>query len=254
LTAEEPITAFNAIAPNTMWVGAWPISSQQNLQIAFAHRANYYKQADLWHYFGLAVLPAMSAQLVQSQADLPEGPIASNSLPIWISQNTWQNGTTVLTVPVYPSYAVPDNVVPPYIVAHIEPSSTASFGNMPAYQYPGTLIPDTGLSPLYEVADSQLCHDDVRLILYGFNNQMARAYLNSLITYSLVGYGETPTFGWGSDFPVPQDEKRTQVEIAALAMKKSLSFRANYYQGCADAIAYRLILEALDPTITVVQI
>jgi hypothetical protein len=236
-----------------MWVGAWPISSQQNLQIAFAHRANYYKQADLWHYFGLAVLPAMSAQLVQSQADLPTGPIASNSLPIWISQNTWQNGTALLTVPVYPSYAVPDNVVPPYIVAHIEPSSTASFGNMPALQYPGTRIPDTGLSPLYEVADSQLCRDDVRLILYGFTNQMARAYLNSLIAYSIVGYGEQPTFGF-ANAPVPQDAKRTQVEIAALAMKKELFIQANYYQGTADAIAYRLILEALDPTITVVQI
>jgi hypothetical protein len=253
LSAEGPIAAFNAIAPNTMWVGSWALSAQQNLQIAFSHRANYYQQANIFHYHGIAVLPAMSTQLVQSQADLPAGPIVSNSLPIWISQNTFQSGTTLLSLPVVPSWGVPQNIVPPYVVVHIEPGSTDNFGNFPVEQWPGTIIPNSGLSPLYELAISQLCRDEVDFIVYGLTNEVCWQYMMSLIAYSRVGPGEQPTFGFGNT-PTPKDAKRTQAEIAALAMKKTFHISANYYQGTADAIAYRLILKALDPTITLVPV
>ena len=79
--------------------------------------------------------------------------------------------------------------------------------------------------------------------MYGFTNAMAWQYYWTLYQYSLVGPGETPTFGF-ADSPAIQDEKRTQSEIATIAMKKTLSFQANYYQATANVAAYRLILSA----------
>ena len=62
----------------------------------------------------------------------------------------------------------------------------------------------------------------------------------SLIDYSV----NTDTFGFCNS-PVIVDDKRTQVEISALAMKKHFTISASYYQSTADAIARRLILAAM---------
>jgi len=251
LTSEQEITQLNAIAPGTMWVGSWPLSPQQSLLIAFSQRGNFYGPAQVWHYSGVAVLPAMQSQLIANESDLPTGPIVSNSLPIWLLQGVFGE----FEVPVYPSFALPDNIVPPYVVAHIEPTSSQTFGNMPLYVWPGTLVPPPPLypAPFYSVAASMLCRDEVDLILYGFNNEMKWQFLSNLISYSMVGPGETPTFGWANS-PAIQDDKRVQVEIAALAMKSTIHVSANYYQSASNAAAYRLILQALTPTITVVAI
>jgi hypothetical protein len=190
-----------------------------------------YQQAGLWHYRGFAVYPALASQLVESAADLPVGPIVSNSLPIWLAQNAM--------APVYPSFLVPDNVVPPYITAHIEPSQTVALQGFPEFIWPGVTEGGSDPSPLHDLPSSQLMRDTVRLTMYGFNNQQAIQFYASLIDYSL----NTDEFGFCNS-PAIRDEKRTQVEIAALAMKKTLEIQASYYQGTADAIARRLILSA----------
>ena len=251
LSSEQAITELNTIAPNTMWVGSWPLSPSQSLQIAFSQRGNFFGPAQVWHYSGIAVLPAMQSQIISSQADIPTGPIVSNSLPIWLAQGTFGQ----YSVPVYPSFLVPDNVVPPYIVAHVDPAGTRSFGNFPVYQWPGQQVPPppTYIAPFYSVAASSLMRDEVDLLLYGFTNQMAWQFVAALIEVSMVGPGETPTFGFANS-PDIQDDKRVQTEIAALAQKKTVHISANYYQGSANAYAYRLILQALVPTVTVVPI
>jgi hypothetical protein len=238
-TALEEISQLNSIAPDTMWVGTWVVDGAA-LQVAFSETGANYQQAGLWHYRGFAVYPALSSQLVSSAGDLPAEPIVSNSLPIWLSQTTF--GT--ITVPVYSSYLVPDNVVPPYIVAHVEPDLTEA-PSFPIYQWPGNPTPPTQLQ---QMSASQLAKDNVRLTLYGFNNQMAIQYLAMLIDYSV----NTNNFGFGNT-PVPRDEKRTQVEISALAMKKTINIVAWYYQSAADAIARRLILSATLGSVTVSQ-
>jgi len=237
LTAEIEVTQFNAASPTTMWVGSWPVGDGLTIQVVFGKRAGLFDQARLWHYSGFAIYPALSAQLVANSGDLPTGPIVSNSLPIWLSMNGM--------APVYPSFLVPDNLVPPYIVAHIEPSATQALQAFPLLCAPAPTVPDSGASPLYEFTSSQLMRDEVDLTLYGFNNEMALQYLWSLINASLV----TATFGFANS-PAVQDAKRVQVEIAALAQKKTIHVSANYNQGTANAIAYRLILEAFVSTIT----
>lgn len=235
-TALEEISQLNSIVPDTMWIGIWVVDGS-TLQVAFSETGANYEQAGLWHYRGFAVYPALSTQLIGSASDLPSEPIVSNSLPIWLSQTTF--GTT--SVPVYPSFLVPDNVVPPYVTAHIEPDLT-DVPSFPIYEWPGNPDPLTALQPM---ASTQLARDSVRLTLYGFTNQMAIQYLVSLIEYSV----DTDSFGFANS-PAVRDEKRPQVEIAAIAMKKTINIVAWYFQSTADAIARRLILKAGFSSIT----
>ncbi|MDN7744722.1 hypothetical protein QZM78_11760 [Burkholderia multivorans] len=228
-TAEQEISQLNTIAPGTMWIGTWQVDGT-TLQVAFAETGLNYQQAGLWHYRGFAVYPALASQLVASAADLPVEPIVSNSLPIWLSL------ASLAGAPVYPSFLVPDNVEPPYVTAHIEPVETVAIQAFPTYAWPGAPTPPTALQ---QMASAQLMRDNVRLTMYGFTNQRAIQFYAALIDYSL----NTDDFGFCNS-PAIRDEKRTQVEIAALAMKKTLTILASYYQGTADAIARRLILSA----------
>ena len=144
--------------------------------------------------------------------------------------------------PVYPSFLVPENIAPPYVVAHIEPGSSATLGMAPLYGWPGV----TAGANLYDLPSSQLLQDRVELTLYGFNNQSAIQYLSMLMDYSI----NTDDFGFANS-PVIQDGKRKQTEIGALAMQKKITILANYYQTTADAVARRLILSAALGSLTV---
>jgi hypothetical protein len=228
LTALSQIDDFNSIAPDAIWIGTF-----EGIQFSFNTRGSFYQQANLYHYEGNAVYPALASQLVDSIEDLPVGPIVSNSLPIWLTQTTV--GTA--TVPVYPSYLVPANVVPPYVSAHVEPDLT-EVPSFPIYGWPGVTEPGSP-APLHDLPSSQLAKDRVRLTLYGFTNQMAIQYLVSLIEYSL----DSNNFGFGNS-PAIKDQKRTQSELAVIAMKKTIDIDAWYFQSTADAIARRLILSA----------
>lgn len=236
LTSESEITEFNLTAPGQMWIGTWQVAQgQATLQIAFSRRGDYFGPAGLWHYSGIAVLPPMSAQILQSPADLPSGPIVSNSLPLWLAQNSF--------APVYPSFLVPQNVVPPYVVAHVEPAATDALQSFPLLTGWPSPMPRPLPTTLYEMTSHQLCRDRVRLTLYGFNNQKAQQFLYSLIDYSR----DTDNFGFMSN-PTVRDEKRTQREITAIAQKKVIDLTVSYYQSAADVVARRLIVEAFVTT------
>jgi hypothetical protein len=229
-TAEQEVSQLNSVAPDSMWVGAWQVDGTI-LQVAFSATGMNYQQAGLWHYRGFAVYPALASQLIDSAGDLPVGPIVSNSLPIWLAQNSM--------APVYASFLVPDNVVPPYIIAHIDPNNTIALQAFPLFDWSARTNPNGDPSPLYELPSWQLMRDTVKLTFYGFTNQQAIQFYAALMDYSV----NTDNFGFCNS-PSIVDDKRTQVEIAALAMKKTLVIQASYYQGTADAIARRLILSA----------
>jgi hypothetical protein len=244
-TSESEVTQLSAASPMSMWIGTWPLDEAPPLRVAFSQRGNYYREADLHHYQGHAVYAAMLSQLIQSAADLPAGPIVSNSLPIWLAQTTFAGQS----VNCFPSFLVPDNLDPPYIVAHVAPELTQALGAFPIIgPWPGSIIPNTGAAPLHALASTQLCRDEVTLTLYGFDNQAALQYLCMLIDASISG---AAPFGFANS-PVISDAKRPQVEIAALAQKKQIVISANYNQAAADAEARRLILSALPPDISII--
>lgn len=228
-TSLTQVDVFDQIAPGNLLIGVF-----NGERFAFRSQGPFYQQAGLYHYVGDAVYPALASQLVNSSADLPSGPIVSNSLPIWLTQTTV--GTQ--TVSVYPSFLVPANVVPPYVVAHVEPDLT-EVPSFPIYAWPGTTVPNSGNSPLHNLPSVQLTLDRVRLTLYGFTNAMAIQYLASLIDYSL----NTDNFGFRNS-PAIKDQKRTQTELTVIAMKKTIDIEAWYFQSTSDAIARRLILSA----------
>lgn len=249
-TSEQKIQHFDAIDPNTIFIG-----KHEGLKFAFSRQGDFYQQTELWHYIGDAVYPALESQLVESEAALSAlEPIVTNSLPIWLGQN--QFGT------VYPSFLVPDNVQPPYIVAHIEPDGTEALQAFPLFNMNitgtsaaigffqigasaigeselnyGTPVP--GQTGMFYQPSSQLMRDHVRLTLYGFTNQTAIQFFVSLMQYSM----NTDDFGFMNS-PAIKDDKRTQVEMSMIAQKKHIDIVASYYQGTANAIAQRLILEA----------
>ncbi len=233
--SEVEITEFNDIGAGILWIASWQTPGGPTIKIAFDRRSAYYVEANLYHYTGFAVYPALESQLIASASDLPSGPIVSNSLPIWLGLPSALSAISSLVAetPVYPSFLVPENIVPPYIVAHIEPGTTKSLQIVPIYN--GTPNGAT-MEPM---TSDQLCQEPVKLTFYGFNNQQILQYIAALKEYS---YG-TDAFGF-MKFPVPQDEKRAQPEIAAIAMKKTLVIDASYYQSTADAIARNLIVSA----------
>jgi hypothetical protein len=230
LSSESEITQFNVVAPLSMWIGSWPIPDSPPLQVAFSARGNYYVEANVHHYSGYAVFPALKIQVVNSAADLPSGPIVSNSLPIWLSYDAF--------APVYSSFLVPDNAAPPYVVAHIEESIALAAAPVVG-PWPGVTVPDGGPAPFHQLAASILARDRVKLTLVGFSNSLAwqyRQYLEEAsVNDQLFGLANTP---------IPNDKKRTQVEIAALAQEKEMLVLANYNQGAMDAVARRLLLSA----------
>lgn len=237
-TSETMVTRFDQISPQSMWIGRWELEQgTPPLLVAFSSQSSFFEQANIWHYMGFAVYPALRSQLVDSAADLPAGPIVSNSLPIWLTQTAFAGQT----VPVYASYLVPDNVAPPYVAVHIQPELTESLAAAPSIIPPGVQQPNSGQAPFYNFPLSVFCRDTVRLTLYGFSNTMAWQYLWALYEASSDG---TAPFGFANN-PVPVDEKRTQPEISALAQKKTITILANYNQFAADAVARRYILSAL---------
>ena len=238
-TAEEEVSQLNAISPGTMWVGTWQVDGA-TLQVAFSATGFNYQQAGLWHYRGFAVYPALASQLIASAADLPIGPIVSNSLPIWLSLSS------LAGAPIYASFLVPDNIVPPYVAVHIDPASTVALQAFPVFDWSNRSNPNADPSPLYQVPSWQLMRDTVRLTLYGFTNQQAIAFFAALMDHSV----NSDDFGFCNS-PAIVDDKRPQVEIAALAMKKTISIQASYYQATADAIARRLILKAAIASVSV---
>lgn len=212
-TSEEEIDDFNAISPTTIFIGTF-----NGLQFSFNNQKNFYRQASIWHYRGNAVYPAMATQLLQSASGFNEDDaVVSNSLPLWLALND--------KCPMYPSFLVSPNIVPPYASIHIEPSNTTAIQAAPSFT--STL------------SHNQLASDIVRITTYGLRNNEALDFQDYLMQHSL----DTDDFGI-MNMPIMRDEKRTQSELGILAQKKTIDFQVSYYQSRIADIARQLILHA----------
>ena len=251
-TAESQIQDFASVSPSTIYIGTFATPDGENIQFAFSQQGNFYQQANLFHYVGDAIYPAMASQIVSSAADLDAlEPVVSNSLPIWLALTQF--------APIYPSFLVPDNIVPPYIVAHVGDEDTDTLQPLPYWDAGFLSSPSIGFftigkssigerdfanpttpSGFFNPTSWQLMKDKVRLTLYGFTNQQALAYRDYLFQYSI----NTDAFGIVGMAPVLRDDKRTQRELGIIAQKKTLAFEASYYQSAVSDIAETLILSA----------
>lgn len=212
-TSEAEINAFTDIAPKTMWIGEF-----NGIKFAFNNKKNFYQQASLWHYAGDAIYAAMESQFISDATGFDEiTPIVSNSLSIWLSLSSYFD--------MYPSFAIPSNITPPYASVHIEPSGTNAIQSVPLISF--------------NSSHSQLVSDDVKITIYGERNTSALDFQDYVFDYML----KTDNMGL-MDTPVIRDEKRIQSEYDIIAMKKTFSLKVSYYQTRANDIARQLILSA----------
>lgn len=232
------IQAFNDRSPDIMWVGEF-----NTIKFAFTYSDSTYKAATTFHYRGTAVLPPLLSQLVNTGDQLSDATlIVSNSLPMWLALKSY---TPIWLVPsnplitLYPSFAVPDNIAPPYGTVHIDPAGTEAIQVIPNLG-PTSPVGRAAIGTLSGTTPSathwQLTSDRVRVTLFGVTNQMALDFHDLVLSYSrdqdLLGIMGTP---------ITKDMKRTQAELGILAMMKTIDFDVSYYQNRANDVARQLI-------------
>ena len=214
-TTTTQIEELNAIGPNEMFV-----ANVNGTQFAFSEQYKFYTQAGVYHYRGRALYSTMDTQLINAPSDIDlSALVVSNSLPIWLTLNQ--------IAPVYPSFAIPENLPPPYIGVHIEPSGTRALQSAPWID---------GMSNHW-----QLASDRVKFTTYGLKNNEALDFQDYLFNESL---GAEADFGV-MNTPIMQDEKLNQKEFQILAQKKTFSLEVSYYQSRMQEIAQRYILSAM---------
>lgn len=221
-TAKDAVSSLSAMTPTTLYM-----AEVEGYRYAFSARSNWYRQADLYHYTGDAVYPALADIIVNDIADLDlTNRVVSNSLPIWLTfthslvaafSNTWS---------LYPSYLVPDNATPPYAVVHVEEAQTRPLGAGRFYNGDGDRF--------------QLVTDTVEISFYGVRNDAILDWIDTVVQF---GLDNSDSFGVMNS-PVPVDLHRYQVEISAIAEKKSVRFQVCYYQSRLNAIVHKYILSA----------
>lgn len=226
-TAESKIDDLNEDNPNLLYIGMF-----EGLRFAFSARGIFYKQAGLWHYSGFAVFPDMERQLVDSVAGFDtRNVIVSNSLPIWLSMNYYENVAwqpfNRPSFTLYPSYLVPANITMAWGAIHIPPESTTAIANAPNF------------GPTW--THNQLVTEKVQVTLWGTRNFNAIDFVDFVGQLSL-----NPVYGFGiMNQPVVRDEKRIQSEINAIAMKKTVEFQINYNQTRVNDLARKLIKKVI---------
>jgi len=212
-TSLVEIADFNLINPQFQYIATY-----QGMRFAFNTRANFYKQADLYHYRGDALYSVMNTQIIDTMTGFDtQSVIVSNSLPIWLSLNQF--------FPMYPSYLVDQNIVPAYAAVDINPSLTTALQDFPL------LDPDS--NPF------QLVKDTVKITMYGIRNHEALNFVQYILDYSR----NTDNIGL-MNMPVLQDEKMTQSELGIMAQKKTITFEVSYFQTTVNDIARQLIEHA----------
>ena len=228
-TALAPVPELDTIDENTLWIGSFTAGdgSEGTIRFAFSARANYYQQADLWHYTGDAIYPDMESQIIDTVGQFDTlNVVVSNSLPLWLSMDQMHPPFPFparQNFPLFPSFLVPPNVIPPYGVVHIEPGQTTPIMSAPAFGQTYSQV--------------QLVRERVRVTIYGTRN------FNALDFVEYVQFmAEQPAQAFGiMNSPVVQDQKSTQRELAVIAMKKTVEFEINYYQARMRNIARQLI-------------
>jgi len=157
-TSLVEIADFNLINPQFQYIATY-----QGMRFAFNTRANFYKQADLYHYRGDALYSVMNTQIIDTMTGFDtQSVIVSNSLPIWLSLNQF--------FPMYPSYLVDQNIVPAYAAVDINPSLTTALQDFP--------LLDPNSNPF------QLVKDTVKITMYGIRNHEALNFVQYILDYS----------------------------------------------------------------------
>lgn len=233
-TAESPISDFDEVGPNCLFLGSFenPLASEGVIRFAFDRRQNFFQQSNKYHYVGDAVYPDMETQIIDDLNGFDTtNVIVSNSLPIWLGMNQMTPPYPYpprQQVQLYPSFLVPDDVTPPYGVVHIYPEDTEALTSAPF------ISGETS-------SHFQLVKDRVKITFLGLRNFNILDFTDFVA--ELAAQYDAP-FGI-MNIPVPRDEKRNQDELSVIAMKKSVVYEINYTQKRLRDVAIQNILKVI---------
>lgn len=229
-TAESPISDFDEVGPNCMFLGSFenPLASEGTIRFSFDRRQNFFQQANKYHYIGDAVYPDLETQIIDDLNGFDtQNVIVSNSLPIWLAMNQMAPPYPYparQNIPMYPSFLVPDGINPPYGVVHVRPESTQGLAGR-------STIRSTDSSHF------QLTKETVEITLLGLRNFNALDFVDYV---QVMAAQDDAPFGI-MNIPTIRDEKRFQNEISAIAMKKTITFDVNYLQTRMRNLAEQFI-------------
>ena len=220
-TSIQPVQPFEEQSPNELWIGEY-----HGRKFAFSRLSQFFEEASIWYYSGLALQAAFATQLIDSPQGISDKDlIVSNSLPAWLQlinyDPIWMQ-TANPGIVLYPSFAVPQNLRPPYGSVHIEPRLTRSLQGAPLLTLNNTHY--------------LLASDTVTVTLYGCDNDTAANFVDLVNQFSI----DTDAIGL-MNMPVIVDEKRTQTEMGVLAMKKTILYEVSYQQLSIRNIARQMI-------------
>ncbi len=226
-TTEHLIQDFNLLGPNAIYICTY---GPDDTQFAFAGHGPFFPEAGIFHYYGHALYSTMASQLIDKLDGFSQAQVVSNSLPIWLSLNSYVMLYPWLAGPqfrLYPSFLTPLNLTPPYAAVHIVPESTQPIAAAPH------------LSP--SLSHSQLTKETVRITFFGVRNDDALSFVDFVNQYTL----DNDAVMGIMNMPAIKDEKVAQVELSIIAQKKSIEYEISYYQRSARKIARELILSAI---------
>lgn len=224
LTTSQEIHAFHDRALDEVWVG-----DAKGVRFAISSRASRYDQAGLFHYLGGTIRPAFASQFIDDPTLFDAmGPVTSSSLALFLAMPATPSVALNWCpwppdVPLFPSFAVPDNQPTPYIAIHHDPAGGKA-------QTMSALDPATG-------STSRIVCEKVRLRLYGLTHQQAENIVSYILHWALL---HPETIGI-TNSPHIRDEKQAMAEINALAMCKTLEFDVMYPQAAVRNTALALI-------------
>lgn len=208
------IDDFDIKKDSSLWIGEY-----NDLRFSFSKRLNLYSSANIYHYIGDAIYPALESQIVDDVRFFDSyNVVVSNSLPIWLS--------IITNWPIYAANRIPENIIPPYIAVNINEETQEALQELPYIDYKGS--------------QWQLVRERVEFIIYGMRNFNVLDFQQYL---QLMAIGINPLFGI-TNSPIPKEKIRTQPEISATAMKKTLEVWVNYYQQTARDLALKTIKKA----------
>ena len=230
-TSLSPCDIFNQVEPNLLYIAKF-----NDIRFAFSSTRKYFKQADLYHYNGIAITAGDDPQIIDTLEDLNAIQlIVSNSLPIWLGMPTYvppYPGFTCPIIKMYPSMLVPENCNPPYASVHID--ETTALG---ASAFLGRTL-----------TSSQLARDKIRITTYGINNDTIITFLNFVLQYS---------YDWNYigilNMPIISDEKDGARETQTIAQKKTIEFEVSYLQETVRNVSRQLIKHAIVNFIPYIQ-
>jgi hypothetical protein len=217
---EMRIKPFNEIGLDFVYIGVY-----NNIRFSFSTQQNFYEAANLHHYVGEAIYPINSSLIIDDPLSWEPELIVSNSLPIWLGMPSYVPPYPGFrcSIPLYPSYLVPENLDSPYGSVHIE--ETISLASFPFFDRNNN--------------QDQLARDTIVITLYGVSNDVAGTFLAFVQQYS-ADWGK---IGMAST-PVISDQKRIQSELNIISMKKDIKYEVNYHQSVVRNEARQFILGA----------